>query len=111
MTRIFLIFAIFFATPTYANSYTCAWEYGDKLHIQVYEVRGDSVKENDSSVTYDVIQDNQSYFSFMKHYYADDKLGYMTSVHIINKKNGHYINHQIHSPYATYKLIGTCEKQ
>lgn len=110
MTRLLTIISLLFATPAWAKDYTCAWEFGDKVHMRTYEVAGKEVKEKDGPYSFEVIQDNKNFFSFMKHWYADEELGYMTAIHIINKKNGEYVSHQVHSPYKTYKLIGRCEE-
>ena len=74
MTRILTFIALLFATPALATKYTCAWEYGDEVHMRTYEVAGREVKEKDGPISYDVIQDNNNFFSFMKHWHADEKL-------------------------------------
>ena len=110
MTRILTIIALLFSTPAWAKDYTCAWEFADKVSIKTFEVAGKEVKEK-NGFSFEVIQDNKNFLSFMKNWYADEELGYMTAIHIINKKNGEYVSHQVHSPYKAYKLIGTCEAQ
>ena len=42
--------------------------------MRTYEVAGREVKEKDGPISYDVIQDNNNFFSFMKHWHADEKL-------------------------------------
>ena len=52
--------------------------------MRTYEVAGERSKKKTGQL-FDVIQDNNNFFSFMKHWHADE-VGYMTAIHIINKK-------------------------